>query len=122
MSNKKILIVDDEMSIHASLEFILKQYDVEILHAIDATEAIPILKETKPDLIFMDFKLPGINGIILTQKIKSLPAYQHIPVIGITAYASEENKQIAKGSGLDIILEKPFDLTELQKLINQFIS
>ncbi|HAR63171.1 MAG: response regulator [Candidatus Margulisiibacteriota bacterium] len=118
---KKVLIIDDEMSIHSSLQFLFNQYNLDVLHASTAHEAIRILKETKPDLIFMDFKLPETNGIILTQKIHSHPEYKDIPIIGITAYATEDNRQFALNNGIKTILEKPFDLVELQKQINIYL-
>lgn len=113
----KVLIVDDEISIHASLEFILKQYNVEVLHATDGKEALLQVKENEPDLILMDFKLPGPNGIKITQRIKNHPKYHKIPIVGITAYASDENRQIALKMGIEQILEKPFDLMEIEKIM-----
>lgn len=119
---KTILIVDDEISIHTSLEYILKQHSIKAIHATNATEAIGILKKGLiPNMILMDFKMPGPNGIQLTKKIKSHPKLINIPIIGITAYASEENKKIAIKNGIQIILEKPFDLIELQRIINTYL-
>lgn len=114
----KVLVVDDEISIHASLEFILKQYNVEVLHATDGKEALQQVKENEPNLILMDFKLPGPNGIKITQRIKNHPKFCKIPIVGITAYASDENKQIAMKMGIEQILEKPFDLMEIEKLMS----
>ena len=117
---KSVLIIDDEVAIHKSFAFVLKKYKLEVLHATSGIKAAKILKENTPDLIFMDFRLPGPNGIQITKKIKSNKRLKEIPVIGITGYASEENKKIALENGVNKILEKPFDLVEIYKTLADY--
>jgi CheY-like chemotaxis protein len=119
---KTVLIVDDDLSIHKTLEYILKQHNITSLHANTGVEALKLLKTNVPDMIFMDFKLPGPNGIKVTRKIKNSSRFKKTPIIGITAYASPENQEIARSVGIETILSKPFELIDIQKIINDYLS
>ena len=104
---KKILIVEDEMSIHKILEEMLEQEKYKILNAYSGTEALMILEKEDVDLILLDLMLPGLNGEEIIKKIKD------IPIIVLSAKVSTEDKVNCLLSGANDYLTKPFEKNEL---------
>ena len=104
---KKILIVEDDMSIHKILEEMLEQEKYKILNAYSGTEALMILEKEDVDLILLDLMLPGLNGEEIIKKIKD------IPIIVLSAKVSTEDKVNCLLSGANDYLTKPFEKNEL---------
>ncbi len=104
---KKILIVEDDMSIHKILEEILEQEKYEILNAYSGTEALMILEKDNIDLVLLDLMLPGLNGEEIIKKVKN------IPIIVLSAKVSTEDKVNCLLNGANDYLTKPFEKSEL---------
>ena len=104
---KKILIVEDDMSIHKILEEILEQEKYEILNAYSGTEALMILEKDNIDLVLLDLMLPGLNGEEIIKKVKN------IPIIVLSAKVSIEDKVNCLLNGANDYLTKPFEKSEL---------
>ena len=104
---KKILIVEDDMSIHKILEEILEQEKYEILNAYSGTEALMILEKDNIDLVLLDLMLPGLNGEEIIKKVKN------IPIIVLSAKVSTEDKVNCLLNGANDYLTKPFEKNEL---------
>ena len=85
----KILIVDDETIMRDSLTAWLEEDDFEPISSESGMKALELLEKDKPDVILVDIKMPGMDGITLLKKIKE--KYEDIPVIMITAYATVDN-------------------------------
>ena len=111
--SKKVLIVDDEVNIVISLEFLMEQagYTVDVARSGD--EALAKVAEFRPDLILLDVMLPGINGFDICQRIRQTPAWQHMKVVMLTAKGREV--EITKGLalGADAYITKPFSTKAL---------
>lgn len=104
---KKILIIDDDIHINEMLEDVLTKEGYEIIHAYSGTEALLILKESKPDLILLDLMLPGLNGEVVLPKITA------IPVMVVSAKAGRTDKvSLLRGGAVDYVT-KPFEIEEL---------
>lgn len=108
MSKPVILIVDDEEGIRESLSGILEDEGYDILTADSGEEAVRILRETSPDLIFLDIWLTGIDGIKTLQEIKAMKS--DVPVIMISGHGSIELAVKATQTGAYDFLEKPLSL------------
>lgn len=107
---KKVLVVDDEPYIRRCLEFLLKRVGgLEVITAEDGQEAVRMIEEERPCLIFLDLMLPRISGYEICQWIKSRPDFSHIYVIILSAKGKVN--EISKGiqMGADEYLTKPFD-------------
>lgn len=104
---KKILIVDDDISIGNMLEEALTREGYQIFRAYSGTEALFVLSAQKPDLVLLDLMLPGLNGQEL------LPQISEIPVIILSAKAGVEDKVTLLLEGAADYITKPFDLSEL---------
>lgn len=104
---KQILIIDDDMHIGNMVEELLVREGYGVLRAYSGTEALLLLKETKPDLILLDLMLPGLNG----EEI--LPKLDGIPVIIVSAKIDVDNKVRLLLDGAVDYVTKPFDTKEL---------
>lgn len=113
MSNKKVLIVDDEEHIRELIKFNLKKegYDIEV--AVNGREAIEIIKKIKFDLILLDLMLPEIDGLEVCKEIRKNENTSDIPVMMITAKGEEFDKVLGLELGADDYITKPFSIREL---------
>jgi two-component system response regulator PilR (NtrC family) len=115
-----LLVVDDELSMREFLKILLEKEGYEVTTAAEASSALEHFKNQAFDLVISDIKMPGIGGLTLLEKIKSLDST--IPVIMITAYASPENAVIAMKSGAFDYITKPFKVDEIINIIKSAIS
>ncbi len=114
---KKILLVEDEEAIREMLEIILKQADYHVFSASSAEQAQMLLADTLPDLILLDWMLPGISGVDFARRLKKDPDLQQLPVILLTARGEEEDKVKGLELGADDYVTKPFSPKELMARI-----
>ena len=113
MTNFNILVVEDEDAIRAMLMMVLEQAGFTTIAAADVQEAQKILGETMPDLILLDWMLPGISGVEWARRLKKEPAYRDIAIILLTARGEEEDKVRGLEIGADDYMTKPFSPKEL---------
>ena len=120
--NKKILYVeDDDTSIAVVTLALAKYYSIDT--AKNAEIALIKVKDQSFDAILMDINLGrGMNGEELTQVIKKIPGYENIPIIAVTAYASEEDKNEFLSKGMSHYISKPFLIQDLVKLVNEVLQ
>jgi two-component system phosphate regulon response regulator PhoB len=109
----KVLIVDDETAIREMIRFSLISSGFECTEAGDANEAQNSLKADMPDLILLDWMLPGLSGLEFAQLLKRKPSTRSIPIIMLTARSEESNKVLGLNSGADDYVTKPFSPREL---------
>ena len=104
---KRILVLDDDISIGDMLQEVLEKQGYKVFRAYSGTEALFVIKSSKPDLILLDLMLPGLNGEEVLPKIKD------IPVIVVSAKIDIDNKvNLLLGGAVDYIT-KPFNIKEL---------
>jgi adenylate cyclase len=111
--SKKILIVDDEPFNLDLLEQELGEYDYAIERAGDGVEALEKTQSFAPDVILLDYMMPRMNGLEVVKRLRATPEHQGIPVILLTAKASQEDKVAGLDAGADDYVTKPFDSFEL---------
>lgn len=113
-----ILVVDDEAAIRDMLTFALERTHMQVMSASDAKEALLKISEQKPDLILLDWMMPGVSGIELTRRLKKDALTKDIPIIMLTARSGEDDKVAGLDTGTDDYLIKPFSPRELIARIN----
>jgi two-component system, OmpR family, phosphate regulon response regulator PhoB len=113
MQGKFILVVEDEAPIREMLRFALTRAEFRVAEAASAQEARLRIADERPDLILMDWMMPGLSGIEFTRELKSRPTTRDIPVIMVTARAEEEDKIRGLNLGCDDYVSKPFSYPEL---------
>ena len=121
LSDKTILIVEDENSNYLLLEKLLKLENANTIWARNGEESIEKFKENKNiDLILMDLKMPVMDGYEATRQIKQLS--ENLPIIALTAYTESESVEKAKSKGFDDYLEKPIKRADLFERIGELIK
>lgn len=113
MIAKKILIVEDEIAIREMIRTSLEMAGFECLEAGDAQDAHIQLVDNKPDLVLLDWMLPGNSGLELIRRMKRDTSIADVPVIMLTARTDEDNKIQGLNSGADDYVTKPFSVREL---------
>ncbi len=111
--NKRVLIVEDEASIRDMVRFALTRAGYEVSEAANARETRVVLAEQRPDLVLMDWMLPGESGVDLVRQLKNEELTREIPVIMLTARVEEEDKVRGLDVGADDYVTKPFSPKEL---------
>ena len=117
--SKKLLIVDDEAHIRMLIEQTLEDLEdegVELLFATNGEEALSIIMDEKPNMVFLDVMMPKMNGMEVCQRIKNGEGADDTFIALLTAKGQEVDKQKGKDVGADIYLTKPFDPDALLEL------
>ncbi|MBA3988297.1 phosphate regulon transcriptional regulator PhoB [Aliidiomarina maris] len=110
---RKILIVEDEAPIREMLAFVMEQHGYQPVEAGDFERGLAAITEPYPDMILLDWMLPGGSGVQLAKQIKSQEHTRHIPIIMLTARSEEEDKIRGLEVGADDYITKPFSPKEL---------
>ena len=113
MNTRNILLVEDEQPIREMVVFALTNAGYEVYQAADARQAQVCIAECLPDLILLDWMLPGISGIDYARRLKKDELTRELPIIMLTARAEEEDKVQGLESGADDYVTKPFSPREL---------
>ena len=117
-----ILVVDDIESNRVVIKELLSKIGFKVWIAENGQIALDLIKENKPDLIFMDIRMPVLDGMATTLKLKSAPETAHIPVVALTASSSSDDKEIIMKKGFDQYMEKPFKVDELLSVLSKYFK
>ncbi|HET8656693.1 MAG TPA: response regulator [Longimicrobiaceae bacterium] len=109
MESKTILFVEDHLEFLAIYKLYLERQGYHVVVAEDGENAVRFAREYRPDLILMDFSMPGLDGIGATQLIKSDPETEQIPVVLLTAHAYGSVGRRAREAGCAAFIRKPCD-------------
>lgn len=118
-NNKTILIAEDEDSNYRYLEMVLNKTKANVVWAQDGLEAIELCKQHIPDLILMDIKMPNMDGLEATRKIKKI--FPEIPIIAQTAFAMENDERLSLEAGCNSYLSKPIKANKLLEVLTTFL-
>jgi len=122
MKNRKILLVDDDKDLLLALRVRLATHGYEILCAPDATTAILMAAQNKPDLILLDLGLPDSNGFVVMEFIKELTSTASIPVIVVSARPLNVYREPALLAGAKDYFQKPFENDDLINAIQKELA
>jgi two-component system phosphate regulon response regulator PhoB len=119
--NPQILIVEDEEALTLLLRYNLEAagYDVDTVARGD--DADLRLKETTPDLVILDWMLPGLSGIELCRRLRAQPETRQLPIIMLTARGEESERIRGLATGADDYIVKPFSVPELVARVNALL-
>jgi DNA-binding response OmpR family regulator len=120
---KKILIVDDEPDIVELIGMRLTAKSYDIIKAFNGEDALRMAREEKPDLIILDVLMPPPDGLQVCSTLKKDASYKNIPIILLSAKATEKDRETGKQCGADEYLTKPFEnkdlLDNIKKLLRE---
>jgi DNA-binding response OmpR family regulator len=119
---KKILIADDEENLRLLVRTTLEDPDYCIIEAADGTEALRLIREEKPDIILLDWMMPGMTGIEVLQAVKAEAALAATPVVMLTAKAQAADRERGLQLGASEYLFKPFSPLELLTVVERILQ
>jgi len=122
MSQKRILLVEDEVSLSELMKIRLEANGYKVISAFDGQEALDLARKEKPDLIILDLMLPKIDGYKVCRLLKFDSKYEKIPIIMFTARAQESDKKLGEEVGADAYIVKPFEPEILLNKIREFLK
>ena len=108
-----ILVVEDEPAQREVLIYNLAADGFDVLSASSGDEALMMFEESSPDLILLDWMLPGVSGIEICRRLKSRSAMRHVPIIMMSARSDESDRVRGLDTGADDYVVKPFSIAEL---------
>jgi DNA-binding response OmpR family regulator len=119
MSNKKILVVEDDADVRLGYHILLKAHHYDTFFAADSAAALSEARKTKPDLIILDLGLPAGDGFLVMERFRSIPPLAMIPVIVVSGRDVHANKDRALKAGATAFLQKPWNDDELLAIIGE---
>jgi len=122
VAGTKMLIIDDSKTVCALLRKMLEQNNYDVSIALDGESGLALVKEQRPDLIFLDIVLPGMNGFQVLRLLRKSPLTKNIPVIMISGNVQATEKYYAERIGADDFMKKPFSRYEVFNRIESFIN
>ena len=120
MTPRRIMIVDDDESVRSLLRMTLPEDEYEIDEAIDGEQALALLERGVPDIVLLDWKMPGRHGSLVLDELKR--RYPQLPVIVLTAEIAEHHRSLAESLRVDVFLTKPFSPLELLETIERLLG
>jgi len=120
--SKKILIVDDEVNIVISLEFLVEQAGYQLQVARNGQEALDKMATFRPDLILLDVMMPQINGFDVCRRIRQNPEWQETKIVMLTAKGREAEVTKGLALGANAYITKPFSTKALMAEVEQILK
>jgi CheY-like chemotaxis protein len=117
-----VLVVDDNPSNRAVLMDLLRPIGFNLVEATDGGQAIERAQATRPDLILMDLRMPGIDGLEAARQLQQLPAMQGVPLIAVSASVTDDDQVLSQKIGFDAFLPKPIHWPRLAALLQEHLQ
>lgn len=122
MTGNKILVIEDNLLNLELATDLLAANGFVVSSAPTAEEGLRLARALLPDLVLMDFSLPGMDGLSATKHLKADPATRHLTVVGLTANAMKGDEETALNAGCDGYLTKPIDTRTFIAAVTKFIA
>jgi signal transduction histidine kinase/PleD family two-component response regulator len=112
-----VLVVDDNRDVAESTAVLLRLEGCEVHVALDGEEALRMVHQLHPSVVILDIGLPRMNGFEVAERIRSVPEYRDILIVGVSGYGQEEHRLRSKQAGFDHHIIKPIELDALTSLL-----
>jgi two-component system cell cycle response regulator DivK len=122
MSLGRILVVEDNPKNLKLVRDVLLHWGYEVVVATSGEDGVRVATQERLDLVLMDLQLPGIDGTEALQRIRSASTERAVPVVAVTAFAMNDDRERALRSGFDGYLEKPVSVRDLRGQVQDLIG
>ena len=119
--SSRVLVVEDNQKNLKLVRDVLVHHGFEVVEASTGEDGVRLAAETAPDLILMDLQLPGIDGVEALRRIRSDHTLGRIPVVAVTAFAMDHDRERALQSGFTGYVDKPISVRDLAQQVRDFI-
>jgi two-component system cell cycle response regulator DivK len=117
-----ILVVEDNPKNLKLVRDVLQYWGYQVLTATSGEEGVELAAQELPDLILMDLQLPGIDGHEALRRLRQEPTTRAVPVVAVTAFAMQDDRDRAALAGFDGYLEKPLSIRDLPGQVKDFLT
>ena len=120
--SRSVLVVDDEPNIVLSLEFLMKQMDLDVRVASDGEAALQAISQQAPDLVLLDVMMPKRDGFSVCRAIRANAAWNGMKIIMLTAKGREEEREKGLSVGADDYIVKPFSTRDVILRVKEILA
>jgi two-component system cell cycle response regulator DivK len=121
MSGRRILVVEDNPKNLKLVRDVLTHFGFDVVEAASGEEGVRLAQQVEPDLVLMDLQLPGIDGTEALRQLRSIKAIRGVPVVAVTAFAMDDDRDRALAAGFDGYVEKPISVRALPQQVEDFL-
>jgi len=118
---KRVMTIDDSPSLRQMVALTLESAGYEVVEACDANDAMGKLRGREYHLFLTDLNMPGMDGIELTRKLRSMPEYKFVPIVLLTTESQQEKKMQGKAAGATGWIVKPFQPQDLLATVKRVV-
>ena len=118
----KVLIADDQANMRTLVRLTLETGRFEIFEAPDGDAALEVARREQPDLVFLDWTMPGLPGVEVCRALRDDPAHDGIRIVMLTARTQHEDREAAHAMGADDYITKPFSPIELLEKVRDVLG
>jgi two-component system, cell cycle response regulator DivK len=119
---EKVLVVDDNRTSRELIRAILKSVRCDIIEASHGQQALDVLRQERPDLVLLDIDMPGLDGLAVVRTIRQDAAFVNLPVVAVTAFAMEGDREKGMAAGFTAYVTKPVRAAILRKQVQQLLG
>jgi len=120
--NKTVLVVDDEVNIVTSLEYVMKAAGFDVATAYDGEEALTKIAEIVPDLVILDVMMPKLDGFEVCEKVRENPLWESVIIVMLTAKGRDSEREKGLSLGANDYLTKPFSTHDIVNRVKELLS
>jgi len=118
----KILLADDNLPSRELMREILETSGHRVMEAVNGRDALDLVHQNRPDLVFLDLQMPVMDGFRVIQELRNDIRFRKLPVVAVTASAMLGDRERAIAAGFDSYIAKPINLGEVRKQIESLSS
>jgi len=115
-------VVDDNLNVREVLGTVLERMGLQVLFAEDGHQCLQRLRRDGVDLVLIDLRLPGIDGLEVVRRIRKGRHCASVPIIALTGYSHVQTRESALAAGCEAFLAKPFNLNELRLAVAEILG
>ena len=119
---ERVLIVDDNRASRDLIRAILKTVRCHIIEATNGREALDMIQRDRPDLVLLDIDMPVLDGLAVVKKIREDASLANLPVVAVTAFAMERDREKCMAAGFTAYLTKPVRAAVLRQQVQQLLG
>ena len=118
----KVLIADDQANMRALVRLTLETGRFDIFEAHDGDAALEVARRERPDLVFLDWTMPGLSGVEVCRALREDPATAGTRIVMLTARSQNEDREAARAMGADDYITKPFSPIQLLEKVRDVLG
>ncbi|WP_299376474.1 response regulator [uncultured Tateyamaria sp.] len=119
---KHVLLVEDEINIIEAIRFLLSREGWQVDTHSDGATALAMIRDMRPDLVVLDYMLPGKSGLDILTELRADPEFTSLPVLMLTARGQSRDREMAEKAGVSRFMTKPFSNTEVMTAVRDLVQ